>query len=179
MAENGPLASKRLIEHAQSCRTGCREGVADWRAAYAHGRRVRRLVGVVVVRRGLWPAQLCGPPRPGWLTVVLSSGVCAILFSTDGEPRFERLDEHDVHAVEAEQLKIFCTPLDDAIGAMMRIVGLSVGWEPTVHEGNSGRSRRLQQRWPHGSRALPLHANTAQGAIGLTHRRAWRWRPSR
>ena len=54
------------------------------------------------------------------------------------EPRFERLDEHDVHAVEAEQLKIFCTPLNNAIGAIMRIVGLSVGWELTILEGNSG-----------------------------------------
>ena len=57
-----------------------------------------------------------------------------------GELRFERLDEHDVHAVEAEQLKILRALLDDAIGAVMRIVGLSVGWKLTVHEGRCGRA---------------------------------------
>ena len=40
-----------------------------------------------------------------------------------------------MRAVEAEQLKIFCAPLNNAIGAIMRIVGFSVGWEPTILEG--------------------------------------------
>ena len=117
-------------------------------------------VGVVVVRRA-FGRHSCVDLRGLVADRGLELGRLRNLLQHYGEPRFERLDEHDVHAVEAEQLKILRALLDDAIGAGMRIVGLSVGWEPTVLEGSCGRAAASGSDGLANLAHRALHENTA------------------